>query len=70
MNNSCDKCKYYLQGLCGGIGKVCEDYFATPQIPEEEKKYWEKEGREAKSRKGGAWYIVRERSIIETSYYY
>lgn len=37
MKNSCEVCKYYLQSICGGVGKICEDYYEVPKIMENEK---------------------------------
>ena len=51
MKNSCEVCKYYLQSICGGVGKICEDYYEVPKIMENEKKYWEKEGDASRYRK-------------------
>lgn len=40
----CENCFWYKSGECNGVAKECNDYRMIPQILENEKKYWRKEG--------------------------
>lgn len=61
----CKICKFFLQDLCGGVNKNCEDFISVPIIKDEEKMYWEKEGDASRYRKkrfayssGGGYSII------------
>ena len=65
MEKQCEKCKYYIKTICGGISGVCEDYKKVPEITEEEKKYWEKECDASKYRRISYYYSSGSGYFIE-----
>ena len=42
-NKSCNTCKHYRRGDCGGL-MLCSDFEYAPTVTPDETKYWPKEG--------------------------
>ena len=66
-NRKCENCMEYKSERCSGASEICDDYRPSPEISEEEKSRWPKEGSVSRSRSDK--FFIREYDEMYNKYH-